>query len=140
MRFRATFVGVVAAAVFLPAAAATAGAPPAGYAGGSGRPGSSPKARLTLSYMAEAGFADAVTLECAPVGGRHPAGAKACATLAAAGGDPDRIPPAHTMCMLIYAPVVAEVSGTWHGRSVAWRHRYGNTCEMRRATGVVFDF
>jgi hypothetical protein len=112
---------------------------PPGYTSGSARPGE-PEIRLTLSYLADAGFAAAVKLDCEPVGGGHPQGEQACATLEAAGGDPELIPPAHTMCMTIYAPIVAEISGIWRGTAVDWRHRYGNSCEMRRATGVVFAF
>jgi hypothetical protein len=114
---------------------AVAAPPPPGYVGG-GRHG----AALTLAYTASAGFADVVKLDCDPVGGGHPSGAAACATLDAADGDPERITPARTMCMTIYMPVDAEMTGTWHGRHVEWKHRYGNTCEMRRATGVLFAF
>jgi hypothetical protein len=98
------------------------------------------RSRLTLSYLADAGYAAAVKLDCHPAGGGHPKSAQACATLDAAGGDPGRIPAAGTYCYLIYAPIDAEMTGTWHGRKVGWRHRYGNICEMRRATGVLFDF
>jgi hypothetical protein len=125
-------VGLIAAA----AALSGAGVPP-GYGGGSGRPGNT---RLTLSYRAEDGPAAAAKLHCDPAGGSHPAGAAACATLAAAGGDPGRIPAAPTMCMMIYAPVLAEMSGTWRGKSIDWRHSFGNSCEMQRATGVLFTF
>lgn len=110
---------------------------PPGYGSGSAR---EPEIRLTLSYMADAGFATAVKLDCEPVGGAHPQGEQACATLEAAGGDPEQITPARTMCMTLYAPIVAEMSGVWRGKAVDWRHRYGNSCEMRRATGVVFAF
>ena len=116
-------------------AAILAVAAPPGYTGG-GRHG----ATLTLTYTAEAGSADAVELDCDPVGGGHPDGAAACRTLDAADGDPGRIPPARTMCMMIYAPVDAEMTGRWHGRHVEWKHHYGNGCEMRRATGVIFQF
>jgi hypothetical protein len=36
--------------------------------------------------------------------------------------------------------VTAEVSGVWRRMPVKWTHKYGNTCEMRRATGVLFEF
>jgi hypothetical protein len=110
---------------------------PGGYAGGAAR---QPAARLTLSYTAEAGYAAAVKLDCGPVGGGHPKGAQACRTLDAAGGDPDKIPPAHTLCYLVYAPIDAEMAGTWRGKAVHWQHHYGNICEMRRDTGVLFAF
>jgi hypothetical protein len=121
--FRTMIGSVAAAAAVLAAGPAVAGGPPGGYGGGSAR---EPEVRLTLSYMADAGYAAAVKLDCEPVGGGHPQGEPACATLAAAGGDPERIPPARTMCFLIYAPIVAEMSGQWHGKAIEWRHRYGN--------------
>jgi hypothetical protein len=98
------------------------------------------RSRLTLSYLADAGYAAAVKLDCHPAGGGHPKAPQACAVLDAADGDPGKIPDAGTLCYLIYAPVDAEMTGTWHGRAVDWKHRYGNICEMRRATGVLFDF
>ena len=129
-----------AAAVAEPDPRAHGGSPP-GYAGGSGRPSRpEPETRLTLSYLADTGYAAAVKLDCDPVGGGHPQGPRACATLDAAGGDPDRIPPESAYCVLLYAPIVAEVSGVWRGKAVRWRHRYGNACEMRRTTGVLFTF
>jgi hypothetical protein len=127
----------------LPAAAADRpGDPPGdGYASGSGRPDDAePGAHLTVSYLADAGSAAAVKLDCDPAGGGHPKAAEACAVLDAAGGKPSRIPPAHTACVMIFAPVQAEVRGTWHGKSVQWRHRYGNSCEMRRALGALIAF
>jgi hypothetical protein len=101
-----------------------------------------PQARtqLTLSYMAEAGYAVAVVLRCHPPGGGHPRPVKACNALASAGGVPSNLIPARTMCMMIYAPVTAKVAGTWNGRRVNWSRKYGNTCEMNRATGVLFTF
>jgi hypothetical protein len=109
-----------------------------GYGGGGGR--DQPKAKLTVGYMADAGFADAVKLECDPAGGGHPQAARACAELAAVGGDLDQIEPARTACMLIYQPVTATVSGEWRGAKIEWRHRYGNSCEMKRALGVLVAF
>ena len=55
-------------------------------------------------------------------------------------GRPDLIEPTHTMCTLIYAPITAGITGTWHGRRIDWQHTYGNKCEMLRATGVLFTF
>jgi Subtilisin inhibitor-like len=42
--------------------------------------------------------------------------------------------------MLIYAPIRADLTGTWKGRRVRWSRTYGNRCEMTRATGVLFQF
>jgi Subtilisin inhibitor-like len=99
-----------------------------------------PVTRLVLSYRATAGYADAVVLWCDPARGPHPKAARVCATLAAAGGDPDRIRPTRTMCLLIYAPVTADVHGTWRGRPLAWSRTFANSCEMTRATGPLFRF
>jgi hypothetical protein len=97
-------------------------------------------AELTLSYTAEAGFAAAVKLSCDPPAGGHPKPAEACAVLRRVGADLGKLPPGDRMCVLLYQPVTAELKGVWRGRPVAWRHTYGNTCEMNRATGVLFQF
>jgi len=98
------------------------------------------RTELTLSYTADAGYAAAVKLSCDPAGGAHPKPAEACGELKQAGGRPDRIQPARTMCMLIYAPVTAQITGRWKGKKVNWSKTYGNSCEMSRATGVLFRF
>jgi hypothetical protein len=95
---------------------------------------------LVLDYMADAGYAVAVRLHCEPPGGGHPKPVKACATLKKAGGLPARIKAADTMCMMLYDPLTAEITGTWKGRRIDWQQRYANKCEMVRATGVLFAF
>jgi hypothetical protein len=128
---------VAAATVLLTANPAAAATPDPGYTrGGRLKPG----ATLTVNYKAAGGAATSVRLECDPPGGTHPKAAAACAMLAAAGGDPLAIEPAHHACFLIYAPIIAEVTGYWHGTRVDWRHEYGNSCEMRRALGVLVRF
>ncbi len=99
-----------------------------------------PQSRLTLTYLAQGGHAGAVKLDCYPTGGRHPEAAAACAVLRSTGADPAKIKPAQVMCMMLYAPVTAQITGTWRGGRVKWSHQYGNTCEMTRATGVLFRF
>ncbi|GAA0567170.1 hypothetical protein GCM10010172_58890 [Paractinoplanes ferrugineus] len=103
-------------------------------------PGGYASTRLTLSYTAEAGFADVVKLECDPPAGGHPHPGLACAELARVAGRPDRIAPGHHACFLIYQPVTAEIAGQWRGTALTWSHKFGNMCEMRRATGDLFDF
>ncbi|WP_245674194.1 MULTISPECIES: SSI family serine proteinase inhibitor [Actinoplanes] len=98
------------------------------------------KSQITLTYMAKAGYATAVRLTCDPVGGAHPRAAEACAELARTGADPDKREADPTMCMMLYQPVTAQLAGSWRGRTVAWERTYGNTCEMNRATGVLFTF
>jgi hypothetical protein len=99
-----------------------------------------PRIDLVVSYMAEAGYAAAVTLTCGPVGGAHPKAAQACAALKKAGGKPARLKPARTICTLEYAPVTAEIEGTWKGKAVRWSKTFPNSCDLTRATGVVFAF
>ncbi|MEV6599439.1 SSI family serine proteinase inhibitor [Actinoplanes sp. NPDC051346] len=98
------------------------------------------KTELTLSYMADAGFAAAVVLRCDPAGGPHPKKGKACAALAKADGKPAKLKPTAGMCTMEYAPITAEITGRWQGRKVNWKKQYGNPCEMHRATGIVLAF
>jgi subtilisin inhibitor-like len=119
------------ATVASPATAGGRGA--AGY-------GAAGATELTLAYMADAGFATAVKLTCDPAGGGHPTPAAACAALAEVDADPARIKPAKNACILIYQPITAQMTGVWHGRTVNWSQKFGNSCEMRRATGVLFTF
>jgi hypothetical protein len=108
----------------------------AGAADAAVRPGTD----LTLAYMAEAGYATAVTLRCDPPGGAHPKPSAACRLLRTVGGHPARLRPARTMCTMIYAPITAQITGKWHGKKISWSKTYGNTCEMTRATGMLFRF
>jgi hypothetical protein len=119
------------AGLALPSPAHAASTGPAGQ--------SRAKTDLTLSYMADAGYAAAVRLTCS-AGDVHPQAKKACGTLKKVGGDPGRITPAKTMCTMVFAPITASVTGTWQGRSVKWSKQFGNQCVMRRATGVLFSF
>jgi hypothetical protein len=132
-----TMMGLAAAATVILTAGPAAATPQPGYAGG-GRV--KPGAKLTVSYSAETGPAKSVKLACDPPGGSHPNAAAACAVLTAAGGDPSAIEPAHHACFLVYAPVTAAVKGIWHGRAVGWQSTYGNSCEMKRALGVLMAF
>jgi hypothetical protein len=141
-RLLTAMVAVLASPTFLPGGPALAEfrPHPGGY-GSAPRPGTgTPKGQLTLSYLAGAGFAAAVKLTCSPDGGGHPDAGAACRTLTRYDADPDRMTPATTACILLWSPVTAQIDGTWHGAPVSWTHRYGNSCEMRRATGVLFTF
>lgn len=132
-----TIVGLIAAAVAVVAGGSPAVAKPRpAHAGYSRAPD-----RLVLTVSSdEAGWARAIKLTCDPPGGKHPDPAGACAALMRTGADPDRLRPAALLCILIYLPVTAEMEGTWNGTAVRWSHTYGNECEMRRATGVLFKF
>ncbi len=105
-------------------------------------PGAAPRPTtdLVLSYTADAGYAAAVTLTCDPAGGAHPKPVKACATLKKVAGDPGRLKPAPAMCTMEYAPITAEITGTFKGRTVHWSKTFGNPCDLARATGVLFAF
>jgi hypothetical protein len=100
-----------------------------------------PKTKLTLIYMADAGYAAAVVLRCGPVGGAHPHGAEACATLKKVSGRPERLKaPPDTVCTMEYAPITAQITGKWKGKKVNWSRKFGNTCDLARTTGVLFQF
>src|SRR5690349_4767185 len=131
MSFRICTGLAAAVAVLATATPAVAGPAPQPAAG----------ARLTLTRLAAAGQpAAAVGLTCDPDGGGHPKAVQACAELTRVGADPARLKPADRYCILLYQPVTAQLSGMWRGRAVKWAHTYGNSCEMGRATGVLFDF
>ncbi|AEV82638.1 serine protease [Actinoplanes sp. SE50] len=99
-----------------------------------------PESRLVLTYAGETGRPAAVRLTCDPDGGEHPKAAQACAELGRVGADPRRLKPADRLCFMLYQPVTAQLRGTWRGRPVKWTQRFGNGCEMTRATGVLFAF
>lgn len=100
-----------------------------------------PKTELTLAYMADAGYATAVVLRCSPkIGGSHPKPVQACKLLKNIHGQMNRLIPGRSMCMMLYAPITAEITGRWQGKKIKWSKKYGNTCEMTRATGVLFTF
>ena len=130
---------LTAMATTMLAAGAVLGAPGPATAMGPGV-APRPKTDLVLSYMADAGYAAAVTLTCDPAGGAHPKAAKACVALRKAGGDPGRLPPAPVLCTLEYAPITAQMTGTWKGAKVSWTKTFPNGCDLARATGVVFRF
>ncbi|BCY06604.1 SSI family serine proteinase inhibitor [Actinoplanes sp. L3-i22] len=131
MLFRICTSLAAAAAVLAVASPAVAGPTPGPAAG----------SRLTLTRVADAGGgAAAVKLTCDPDGGGHPDPVRACAQLTRVGANPARLKAADRYCFLLYKPVTARLSGVWRGRTVKWAHTYGNSCEMNRATGVLFDF
>ncbi|MER5864940.1 SSI family serine proteinase inhibitor [Kitasatospora sp. NPDC002040] len=80
------------------------------------------------------------TLDCTTrPGGSHPVPAKACAALAEADGDLDRLTGLPgTACSALYDPVTATAEGTWRGIPVKWARTFGNSCALRAATAPVF--
>ncbi|MDI6097930.1 SSI family serine proteinase inhibitor [Actinoplanes sp. NEAU-A12] len=104
-------------------------------AGPAGPASASADTSLTLTNQAKT-----VKLTCGPAGGGHPKAGQACATLSGIGGNPARLKGGDSLCMLLYKPVTARLKGTWRGKTMKWQQTYGNSCEMARATGVLFDF
>lgn len=99
-----------------------------------------PEASMTLSLRGDEGTAAVVTLECDPAGGNHPHAARACAALEEADGDFANLPKQQTLCPLIYDPVTATASGSWHGRPVMAHREYPNRCAANADSGGVFGF
>ncbi|MFG2576544.1 subtilase-type protease inhibitor [Streptomyces sp. NPDC048481] len=120
-----------------PALAAPAAAPTSLYA---------PSAFvLTVGHGDSAATVDvarAVTLNCAPTpSGTHPAAARACAELRAAGGDLDLLAgPGGAMCTKQYDPVVVTVNGVWQGKRVAFERAFANECVKNAAVSSLFAF
>ncbi|WP_077797890.1 SSI family serine proteinase inhibitor [Streptomyces sp. JHA26] len=83
------------------------------------------------------GATRSAVLRCDPPRG-HARAAEACAELAAADGDPGRIPLRDTYCPMVYAPVTAQAHGQWRGRAVEYSRTFPNTCVMTARTGAVF--
>jgi hypothetical protein len=127
---------LVAAAV----ASLAVGSPASAAAGGPEESARKVKTALTLAYMADAGYAAAVVVTCNATTDVHPQAKKVCKALAKVNGNPGAIKPAPVMCTLEYAPITAEAEGTWKGKKVNWSKKFSNTCDMRRATGVLFTF
>jgi Subtilisin inhibitor-like len=81
-----------------------------------------------------------MTRECDPTGGTHPHRDDACAVLAQAHGDFNRIKPLKRVCTMDYNPVRATAHGTWYGRPVDWVADFPNDCEAGSQTDLVFEF
>ncbi|MET7285595.1 SSI family serine proteinase inhibitor [Streptomyces sp. NPDC005573] len=102
--------------------------------------GSAPGDWLYLTVTrgdAQTGTTTSALLMCDPPTG-HPHAAQACAELAAADGDIDRIPHQDVFCPLIYAPVSVHARGSWNGRPVDYEQTYTSKCVMDARTGAVF--
>ncbi|MFJ9038598.1 subtilase-type protease inhibitor [Streptomyces sp. NPDC102406] len=87
----------------------------------------------------------AVTLTCAPrPSGTHPDAARACAELAAAGGDFDQVTIAEdtegTVCTHKYDPVTVTAQGVWRGERVTYERTFANECVKNAGSGAVFEF
>lgn len=120
-----TVAGAALVAALLPPAAAAATNPTA----------------LTITVREQDSPRIVVTLRCDPPSGNHPLKDDACAEIAGAGGDLDKLPGRQTFaaCAKIYLPVLARAVGTAQGKSVAYKRTFPNRCEMGNATGSVFE-
>ncbi|MFF0447335.1 SSI family serine proteinase inhibitor [Streptomyces sp. NPDC004609] len=82
-----------------------------------------------------------VRLRCTPEpAGPHPDAAGACAAIAAAGGDLDRLPADPHPCSKKFDPVTARATGAGRDRPAEWTRTYANACALDAATGAVFRF
>ncbi|WP_026424092.1 SSI family serine proteinase inhibitor [Actinokineospora inagensis] len=78
-------------------------------------------------------------LQCSPNGGTHPSATLACAQLSQVDGRFDKLNVNQGVaCVMIYDPVQVSAAGLWGRRVVHYAHTFGNACELRAATGVVF--
>ena len=93
--------------------------------------------RLTVSVKPATGPAKIAWLTCQPAGGTHQRAVEACATLAAAGGDPRKIPDADGMCTMEHAPVTLKVTGHWQRRTLRYKQTFSNACVMDLGVGAV---
>ncbi|CCB73069.1 MULTISPECIES: SSI family serine proteinase inhibitor [Streptomycetaceae] len=125
-----------AAAAALLALAATAGPATAAPAG--------PPPRHSHLFLSVSGSDDTwvrgVSLYCDPPSGFHPHAQLACKALEGAHGKLDALAPDRHMCPMVYAPVIATATGTWHGRPVSWERTFSNSCVLDARTGSVFRF
>ncbi|MCX5589199.1 subtilase-type protease inhibitor [Streptomyces erythrochromogenes] len=76
----------------------------------------------------------AATLSCAYTAeGTHPAPRAACDALNATDGELNRLlaaPDTSRACPMYFDPVTVTADGVLHGRRVAWKHTFSNTCVM----------
>ena len=106
----------------------------------SAAPAAKKKTELTLSYVAEAGFAAAVVLRCDPAGGAAPQEGQG---VRGAGQGRRRPGQAQAHRRNVHDGVRADHRRDHRQVAGARRstgHEYGNPCEMHRATGVVLAF
>ncbi|MER5649513.1 SSI family serine proteinase inhibitor [Streptosporangium sp. NPDC002524] len=102
-------------------------------------PGGPYSRRLTLTVERQ-GRARTVRLACVPTYGTHPRGPEACALLGRAQGNPAYVRLPWVACPRHYDPVSASADGTWNDHYIRYRRTFSNQCELRAATGAIFDF
>ncbi|WP_084464260.1 SSI family serine proteinase inhibitor [Microtetraspora fusca] len=73
--------------------------------------------------------------------GTHPAPDKACPMLEKVGGDPAQLQPDPAVaCPMLFQPITVTASGIWNDAYIKFERTYGNSCQLRAATGAVFAF
>lgn len=95
---------------------------------------------LTVSEGEQPYQGKPVFLNCPPnAATTHPDPVQACAAIAQAGGDFDKLPvnPA-VLCPFIYDPVTATADGRWGTKTVHWTKTFGNSCLLYAETSPVF--
>jgi hypothetical protein len=106
--------------------------------GGGGKP-SSTQLEISISLAGKGAPTKLWTLNC-PVGGTLPNPARACRRLEAL-DDPFAPVPKNAACTAIYGgPQLADVRGTFRGRSINAHFARGNGCEIARWNRVRFLF
>ncbi|WP_158892812.1 SSI family serine proteinase inhibitor [Amycolatopsis anabasis] len=81
-----------------------------------------------------------VSLTCDPAGGTHPKSGEACAAIARANGDFDKLPVRRQACTLEYSPITATAKGNWRGKAVDFTREYPNKCAADAESSGVFKF
>lgn len=107
---------------------------------GWGTPAQAAGASLELQWRTASGKSGRTTLECEPVGGRHPARVSACAVLEAADGSMTSLEPLHRGCPGGQDQVTAIITGTWGSRTLSYLGQFSNPCLMRDRTHGVMAF
>lgn len=102
-------------------------------------PAAPPETAITLITHSPSS-AKTVTLTCSPTGGTHPNPDEACTSVAQAAGNFEHLPDKDQACTLIYAPVAAEATGTYRGKTVNFNTSYPNACVADARSGGVFGF
>ncbi|WP_214110216.1 SSI family serine proteinase inhibitor [Acrocarpospora catenulata] len=132
-------------AVFTIATASAFAPPPDGQSDRAERSNTSVAGSRTfnMSVTAEGGKGRSVKLTCsrASAGGTHPKAAEACALLAKVNGDIAQLPSGRTAnCPRNFEPVSVTARSVWANGHIWFDASYNNKCELRAATGPLFDF
>jgi hypothetical protein len=128
---RSSFKTVAIAALLLAASTTPALAAPA-----------KPTMVLSLTPKDSLSIGHRVTLGCDTdaTTGTHPRRDLACSAIDLARGEFEQLPATGQNCPMIYDPVVARATGTWHGKPVTFENTFVNSCAAAAESGDVFRF